>query len=263
MSSRYLDPARPRLFGHRGAAAHFPENTLPAFAATLAVGVPYLEMDVWATADGTIVVHHDETLLRLCGVDRRVSECTLRELQQLDAGFGFAASSGDHPFRGGGITVPTLEEVLVTFPEAFCNIEIKQSAPAIEAQVLETIRRTGAADRVLLAAEQDAIMHRLRPLCGEIPTSLSFGETAAFFGWLEGGGRGDYRPPGVALQIPETWQGQTIVTARSLAAAHAVGLEVHVWTVNEAEAMERLLAMGVDGVMSDYPEVLAAVAGLL
>jgi len=261
MKSRYLELPRPRLFGHRGASAHYPENTLPAFRAAAEAGVSYLELDVWATADGEVVVHHDETVQRLCGVDHRISELTLAELKGLDAGFGFSADGGiTHPFRGGDITVPTLTEVLAAFPGHFCNIEIKQEAPAIEKQVLEVVRRAGKAGQVLLAAEQDAIMQRLRPLCGGIPTSLSYGELAAFFGWLQGGCQGEYRPPGVALQIPESWQGMTLVTPESVRVAHAVGLEVHVWTVNEEQDMERLLGMGVDGLMSDYPERLVEVA---
>jgi len=262
MKCRYLAPPRPRLFGHRGASAHYPENTLPAFRGAVEAGVPYLELDVWATADGEVVVHHDETLLRLCGVDRHITDLTLAELKTLDAGFGFS-TDGDrtHPFRGGGITVPTLTEIFDAFPEAFCNIEIKQEAPAIEEQVLAAVRRAGRTEQVLLAAEQDSIMQRLRPLCAPIPTSLSFGELAAFFGWLHGGCQGEYRPPGVALQIPESWQGQPLVTPESVRIAHAVGLEVHVWTVNEPQDMERLLDFGVDGLMSDYPERLVAVAG--
>jgi len=259
MKSRYLELPRPRLFGHRGASAHYPENTLPAFRA--AAGVPYLELDVWATADGQVVVHHDETVQRLCGIDRRISDLTLAELKELDAGFGFSTDDGrTHPFRSGGITVPTLAEVLATFPDHFCNIEIKQEAPAIEERVLEVVHLCGMAEQVLLAAEQDSIMQRLRPLCGPIPTSLSFGELAAFFGWLQGGCQGEYRSPGVALQIPESWQGQPLVTPESVRTAHAVGLEVHVWTVNEPQDMERLLDIGVDGLMSDYPERLVAVA---
>ncbi|BCR05356.1 glycerophosphoryl diester phosphodiesterase [Desulfuromonas versatilis] len=261
MTSVYLKPPPPRLFGHRGASAHFPENTLPAFRAAVEAGMPYLEMDVWATADGAVVVHHDETLQRLCGVDRRVSEITLAELRRMDAGWGFTPDGGGHPFRGKGITVPTLDEVLKEFPTAFCNIEIKQSAPSIEQLVLDTVRGAGMEARVLLAAEQDAIMTRLRPLCGTIPTSLSYGETAAFFAWLGGGCKGDYQPPGVALQIPETWGGRLLVSAESVQAAHAVGLEVHVWTVNDPQSVERLLKLGVDGLMSDYPEMLAGVAG--
>jgi glycerophosphoryl diester phosphodiesterase len=261
MKSRYLEMTRPRLFGHRGASAYYPENTLPAFQAAIEAGVPYLELDVWATADGHVVAHHDETLLRLCGDPRRISDVTLTELKALDAGSGFSPDGSNRPCFNQGITVPTLAEVFAAFPTAFFNIEVKQEAPAIEKQVLAVIEAAGTADRVLLAAEQDAIMQRLRTLCGPIPTSFSFGELAAFFGWLEGGCRGDYRPPGAALQIPESWNGRTLVTPETVRAAHALGLEVHVWTVNEPRDMERLLDIGVDGLMSDYPERLVAVAG--
>jgi glycerophosphoryl diester phosphodiesterase len=260
VSSRYLDPPRPRLFAHRGASGHFPENTLPAFAAALEAGIPYLEMDVWATADGTVVVHHDETLRRLCGVERRISEVTLAELKGMDAGFGFTAADGGHPHRDRGITVPTLAEVLAAFPQALCNIELKQESPAAEEPMVKTISRAGAGGRVLLAAEKDAVMRRLRSRCGMIPTSLSFGEAADFFAWLAGGCRDDYCPPGVALQIPVRWGEKTLITADSVAAAHAAGLEVHVWTVNDPQEMRRLLAIGVDGLMSDYPELLSEVA---
>jgi glycerophosphoryl diester phosphodiesterase len=261
MKSRYLEQPRPRLFGHRGASAHFPENTLPAFQAAVEAGVPYLELDVWATADGHVVAHHDETLLRLCGDSRRISDLTLAELKALDAGFGFSPDGTNRPCFNQGITIPTLADVLAAFPAAYFNIEIKQETPAIEEQVLAAIHAAGMADRVLLAAEQDSIMQRLRPLCGDIPTSFSFAELAAFFTWLQGGCRGDYRPPGVALQIPENWEGRALVTPGTLQAAHALGLEVHVWTVNEPQDMERLLDFGVDGLMSDYPERLVAVTG--
>jgi glycerophosphoryl diester phosphodiesterase len=261
MKSRYLEQPRPRLFGHRGASAHYPENTLPAFQAAIAAGVPYLELDVWATADGHVVAHHDETLLRLCGDPRRVSDVTLAELKTLDAGFGFSPNGSNRPRFNQGITVPTLAEVFASFPAAFFNIEIKQETPGIEEQVLAVIEAAGMANRVLLAAEQDTIMQRLRPLCGPIPTSFSFGELAAYFAWLESGCRENYRPPGAALQIPESWNGRTLVTAETVRAAHAFGLEVHVWTVNEPQDMERLLDLGVDGLMSDYPERLVAVAG--
>ena len=262
MNSSYLEPARPRLFAHRGCSARFPENTLPAFADAVAAGVPYLELDVRTTRDGEVVVHHDETLERLCGDPRAVSALPLEELRGLDAGFTFSADGGrSHPFRGRGVTVPTLAEVLAAFPQARCNIEIKQAEPPMEEATLAVIRAAGREGSVLLAAEQDAIMDRLRPLCGEIPTSLSFGEAAAFFAWLQGGRSAPYRPPGVALQIPERYGEQVLVTPDSLRAAHGVGLEVHVWTVNDPADMTRLLELGVDGLMSDDPQLLLATAG--
>lgn len=255
----YLAPPRPRLFAHRGASAHFPENTLPAFAAAMAAGIDYLEMDVRATRDGVIVVHHDPTLLRQCGVDRPLSDLTFEELRCLDGGWGFTPDHGrTFPWRGQGITIPTLGEVLTACPQARCNIEIKQAEPVIETAVLEVIHAAGARDRVLLAAEQDVIMQRLRPLCGAIPTGFSIGETVAFFDWLASGGRDAYTPPGVALQIPVHWHGRTLVTPVTLAAAHVQGVEVHVWTVNEPDEMARLRHLGVDGLMSDYPERLLA-----
>jgi glycerophosphoryl diester phosphodiesterase len=264
MTGRYFTPPKPRLYGHRGSSADFPENTLPAFAAALEAGMAYLELDVRATADGTVVVLHDETLLRTCGVDRPVHELSLAELRRLDAGATFSADGGQtYPFRGRGIVVPTLEELLNAFPDALFNIEIKQESPAIEDNTLQVIRAAGRADAVLLAAESDTVMARLRPLCPDIPTSFSYGELATFFAWLERGAPNGYRPPAAALQIPETYQGRQLVSPATLQAAHALGLEVHVWTVNEADDMTRLLHMGVDGLMSDRPALLTATASAL
>ncbi|PLX85166.1 MAG: glycerophosphodiester phosphodiesterase [Desulfuromonas sp.] len=262
MNSVYLCPPAPRLFAHRGASAASPENTLPAFRSAVAAGLPYLEMDVWSTADGVVVVHHDETALRLCGDPRRISDLSLAELQNLDAGHTFSPDGGrSHPFRGRGVIVPTLRQVLDAFPKARCNIEIKQAEPAAEELTVATIREAEAEERVLLAAEQDAVMKRIRECCGEIPTSFSRGEVAAFLEWIQGGCLGSYRPEGVALQIPEVFGTTRLVSPETIRAAHRAGLEVHVWTVNEAQDMERLLGWGVDGLMSDHPELLAATAG--
>lgn len=262
MKSRYFDPPAPRLYGHRGSAAHFPENTLPSFEASLASGSPYLELDVWATRDGHVVVHHDESALRLCDVDVRIRDCTLSELRELDAGFTFTADGGrSFPFRGRGITIPTLEELFSACPGALFNIEVKQENPAIEDLTVDTIHRAGMAEAVLLAAEKDAVMARLRPLCDGIPTSFCYGDLESFFAWAAGGGRTPYRPPGAALQIPEAHGGRSLVTPETVRAAHALGLEVHVWTVNDPHDMARLLSWGVDGIMSDDPALLADVAG--
>ena len=257
MKSRYFDPPKPRLFAHRGASGHYPENTLPAFAAAVDSGILYLEMDVWATRDGAVVVHHDADLLRSCARPVPLTELTLEELRRLDAGYGYPGTGATtFPYYGQGITIPTLEEVFAACPEAFCNIEIKDERPGVETRVLEAIRRAGREETVLLAAEKEAILQRLRPLCPEIPTSLGFGELTDFFDGLKKGMPVGYRPPGAALQIPETFGPLRLVTPESLAAARAAGLEVHVWTVNEVADIRRLLDLGVDGVMSDYPERL-------
>lgn len=260
MKSRYFDPPRPRLFGHRGRSADFPENTLPALKAALAAGVPYLELDVWATRDGQVVVHHDETLLRTCGDPRRVSDLGWEEVRTLDAGFGFSADGRIFPFRGQGIGVPLLEDVLRELPEALVNIEIKQDDPPAEEAVLAAVRRTGSEERVLLASEKDVVLQRMRKICGEIPTSSSYGEVAAFLAWVQMGCAGEYRHPGAALQIPEEFGTIRLVTSQTVEAAHRIGVEIHVWTVNEPSVMRRLLAMGVDGLMSDRPDLLMKVS---
>lgn len=256
MKSRYLTPSKPRFFAHRGASGAFPENTLPAFLAAASAGIPYLELDVWMTRDGHVVTHHDETLQRLCGDPRRLSDLTLTELQNLDAGSTFTLDGGrSFPFRSQGIKVPTLLEVFSACPNSRFNIEIKDPAPAAAEQTVTALRAAGREADVLLAAEDHLTMQRIRPLCPELPTSLSFAEAAAFFSWLEGGCQSVYYPPGVALQIPEFYGARQLVTAESILAAHAVGLEIHVWTVNQAADIQRLLTLGIDGVMSDFPEL--------
>lgn len=260
MTLPFFAPSRPRRFAHRGAPAVAPENTLPAFAAAVAAGIPYLELDVWATRDGILVVHHDESLLRTCGVDRPLPALTLAELLDCDAGATFSLDGGrSFPFRERGVIVPTLAGVFGAFPQAFCNIELKHDLPGAEKRLLETIRRAGAGERVLLAAGKERIMQRLRPLSGAIPTSLCHGEIAAFFAWCDAGCPDGYQPPGAALQIPLQWQGRRLVTAETVAAAHRAGLEVHVWTVNDRTTCDELLALGVDGLMSDDPRLLCEI----
>src|SRR5690606_5339972 len=132
MNSRYFDPPVPRLYGHRGSSGHYPENTLPSFRAAIEGGVPYLELDVWATRDGHIVVHHDENTLRLCGENRRICDCTLADVKELDAGYAFSPDGGkSFPFRGQGITIPSLDELFQACPDALFNIEIKQESTPI------------------------------------------------------------------------------------------------------------------------------------
>ncbi len=259
--TRYFQTPRPRLFAHRGDSGRYPENTLPAFASALELGIRYLETDVRATKDGHVVIHHDETALRTCGVSLPIADSTLAELQKLDAGYQFSRDGGKtHPFRGKKIRIPTLQEALDAFPSAFFNIEIKQDAPPVEPLVAEVVRRPEREKDVLLASEHDQVLKRLRTLCRGIPTSFSRGELEEFFSRLLAGRTEGYRPPGAALQIPDKFEGMDLVTPESVEAAHKMGLEVHVWTINESADMRRLFAMGVDGLMSDFPHRLMRIA---
>lgn len=254
----YLSPPRPRVFGHRGAAALAPENTLPSFAVAAQLGAGYLELDVHGTSDGTIVVLHDETVDRTTEATGAVRALGWREVERLDAGYRFQNGDGTPIYRGQGVRIPTLEAVLKAFPEHRFNIEIKQAEPAIVDETLAILRKAGATSRTLLAAEKGSIMTQIRDVAGnEVVTGSSTDDVLEFFGRLVAGTLDGYRPPGVALQIPTRVGERVLVDRKSIEAAHGVGLEVHVWTINEVAEIERLLALGVDGIMSDAPGLVA------
>lgn len=234
-----------------------PENTLPSFARGIEEGASYFEFDVHGTADGHIVVLHDDTVDRTTDGTGAVRDMTLDALQRLDAGYRFTNAGGEFPYRGCGVYVPTLDDVLTKFPSIPVIIELKQERPFIVEQVIEMVLAHGAAGRVILATGEDAIMPALRSACGlrGLPTNFSPIEVAAFVGWVGDGAPPGYRPPGAALQIPPHWQGIPLITQETVAAAHAVGVEIHAWTINDPSEMEYLLDLGVDGIITDVPAV--------
>src|SRR5262245_58706100 len=217
--TRYLDGPRPRLFAHRGGAGTAPENTVEAFTAGLGAGADRLELDVHASADGVVVVIHDDTVDRTTAGTGPVRTLSAAALAGLDAGAGFRAADGSHPYRGRGVRIPTLAALLEACPDVPLNIEIKQASPPIEAAVLATLDRFGARERTLLAAEDSAIMDRIRAAAPDVLTSFAAPEVADFIVRLRDGNLAGYRPPGVALQVPPAFRDTPIVTPESVAAA--------------------------------------------
>jgi glycerophosphoryl diester phosphodiesterase len=254
----FFDTTRPRVFAHRGASGTHPENTMPAFGAGIAAGATHLELDVHATRDGRIVVLHDALLDRTTDACGPVSALSAAELVTVDAGYGFRDSSGARPFAGRGIRVPLLEELLSELPAVPLNVEIKQSAPAIEDEVVALLHRYDASARVLLAAEHLDLMERIRR-CHRGATGFAAEEALEFHRRLHGEGWQGYSPAGRALQVPPTFEGIDVVTADLVEAAHRFDLEVHVWTINDAPSARRLLRLGVDGIMSDDPAMVVEV----
>jgi glycerophosphoryl diester phosphodiesterase len=214
---------------------------------------------VHATADGHVVVLHDPTLDRTTDGSGPVKSVTLAEIERLDAGFRFTAADGSHPYRGQGLRVPTLRQLLAAAPTVPLNIEIKQEDPPIVGRVLAELDAFGARERTLLAAEHHVIMERIRAEAPDVVTSASSAEVADFVFRLRDGQLDGWGSPAVALQVPPDYQGTVIVSAESVAAAHRLGLEVHVWTINVEAEMERLLDLGVDALMSDFPAWATAV----
>lgn len=246
----------PLLFAHRGGAALAPENTMEAFrGAVHEWGADVLEMDVRLTADGELVVIHDETVDRTTDGRGPVRAYTLDELRRLDAGSSFRALDGGAPFRGKGVRVPLLSEVLEGFPDVRLNVEAKvlDAAPVL----LRVIEAHGAADRVLAASAEEA--GRADRLGYRGPVCATTRQVRLFYYLHRLPGGGPYTPRADALQIPDRWEGRAVASARLVEAAHAKNLPVHVWTVDEPAAMRRLLSWGVDAIQTDRPDLLARV----
>ncbi len=222
----------------------------------LAAGADVLELDVHGTLDGAVVVLHDEEVNRTTDGAGHVRSFLLADLQRLDASCRFGPLPGHDAKVPGPLRIPLLDEVLATFPGVPLNIEIKQGEPAIEAKVGEILRRHRALDRVVLAAEKQALMDRIRAAIPGVRTSLCEREILEFIGKSFEPG---YVAPGCALQVPVTYEGMEIVSADFVTRAHACGLEVHVWTINDPAEMRWLLSIGVDGIITDLPAVARAV----
>jgi glycerophosphoryl diester phosphodiesterase len=256
----YLAP-RPVAFAHRGGAARWPENTLTAFEGAVGLGYRYVETDVHRTRDGAIVCVHDATLERTTDGAGNVWDHTLAELKALDAGYRFSSDGQRFPFRGRGCVIPTLEDAFALHPELRLNVEIKQRAPAMEEALWREIDRLGVHERILVAAAHDPLMERFRRARphAPMPTSPGFRGVLRFWLGAESGLHHLARYPFDALQVPPRHRGLTVVDRRFVEVAHRHGIRVHVWTIDEADEMRRLLDLGVDGIMTDEPELLAAV----
>lgn len=283
MSARVWERPEPLLIAHQGGAAEAPASTLYAFAAAVGHGADMLELDVHATADGHVVVLHDDSVDRCTDGAGRVADLSLEQLQALDAAHWFVDGigvDGSHPaaaytFRGVAsgqqeppagsartdFVIPTLEAVLNAFPGVGVNIDIKQTAPAVrpyEAAVAETVRRSGRAGDVMVASFSDDALAAFRQTAPDIPTSAGPHEVAQFWSYAHGQGPA----PDLAfhaLQVPQTFGELTVVTDDFVAAASRHDLPVHVWTVDDEPAMHRLLDLGARGIVTDRPSVLRRV----
>ena len=248
---------RPLVMAHRGGAGLWPENTMYGFERAVDLGVDVLETEVHSTADNFLVLMHDSTVDRTTNGSGPISTFTLEELKTLDAGYNWSPDGGQtFPFRGSGITVPTLEELFTVLPNVRMNIDIKQEKPSLVESLCKTIRTFDMVDKVMVASFSSRVLKAFRRRCPEVTTSAGTGEVAMFFvmnlvflGAL-------YRPACQAFQVPEYSSGLRVLTKRFVKTAHGRNLAVHAWTINETTDMQRLLALGVDGVITDYPDRL-------
>lgn len=238
----FLDHPAPIPFAHRGGASEAPENTLPAFEHAVKLGYRYLETDVHVTADGVLVAFHDDKLDRVTDRSGLICELPWSEVSQ-------ALVDGREP-------IPLLEDVLGTWPEVRVNIDPK--ADDSVDPLVEVIRRTGSLSRVCVGSFSDERITRARDLLGpELCTGMGPDELVGLIKAFEGE-QVEFRSQ--AAQIPPTDpKGRPLCTPELVETAHRFGIAVHVWTIDEPDEMNRLLDLGVDGIMTDRPAVLREV----
>jgi glycerophosphoryl diester phosphodiesterase len=261
-------------FAHQGGAREAPSSTLLALRQAVAAGADALELDVHATADHQLVVCHDATVDRTTNGHGAIAELTLAELRALDNAYWWVPGEvvaperpdAEYVYRGRApldrsLGIATLREVLDAFPGAFLNLDIKQTAPAVpsyEAELAALLREYERGDDVIVASFLDPATAAFSAIAPEIPTSYGTMAAGAFFQAVQ---EGTDPPPTthVALQVPAAIESMTVVDQRFVAAAHDHGVAVHVWTVDDADEMVRLIDLGVDGIMTDRPTVLETV----
>lgn len=246
--------AVPLVYAHRGGAALAPENTIAAFDSGIACGAEGLELDVHLSRDGLVVVHHDAALDRTTSARGPLCARTADELARVDAGFNFRAGNGSYPFRGCGIGVPTLREVLGRYPAARLIVELKVGGRDLARAVVDEVRRASAVERVAVGSFYADAIDEVRRCEPAIRTGAAKEETrwALYRSWV---GWPIRSPAYREFQVPERSGYTRIVTPRFVDHAHRAGVTVHVWTVNEAADMQRLTEWGVDGLITDRPDV--------
>jgi glycerophosphoryl diester phosphodiesterase len=246
MTATILDPVKPASFSyldwpgpipmaHRGGASDVPENTLPAFEYAVGLGYRYVETDVQVTADGVLVAFHDNDLQRTCNRPGRISDLPWSEVKT-------AMVEGEAP-------IPLLEDMLGTWPDLRVNIDCKTDKAV--AALVAVLKRTNAIDRVCVGAFSDVRIRRLRTAIGpQLCTALAPAGVAALrFSAMR-------RSPAPTAQVPVKQGRLTVIDRRFVDRSHRLGVAVHAWTIDDATEIERLLDLGVDGIITDRPTVL-------
>lgn len=252
----------PLIIAHQGGDDLWPGNTMFAFQNAADLGVDVLEMDLHITKDGILVLIHDETIDRTTDGTGEVEAMTYEELQQYDAGYDWTRDDGaTHPFRGQGITIPMLEDVFNTFSNMRMTIELKKTNASMAQPFCHLIRTYSMEDKVLVASFHDERIQEFRRECPEVATSSARTETTAFVLMTKAFLSGFFTPHFYALQVPQESSGITVMTPSFVKAAHARNLRVEPWTINDEETMRTFIAWGVDGIITDRPDIMLEVLG--
>jgi len=261
----YAGVTAPQVIAHQGGDGVWPGDTLFAFERAVEIGADVLEMDAHITKDGHIILMHDETVDDTTDGTGLIEEMTLDELKQLDAAYDWSKDDGQtYPYRGQGIQVTALAEVFEKFPQMRYAIEIKKSGIPVEQPLCDLIRQYDMQDKVLVASFHDEVMQTFRTTCPEVATSASRGEVTKFVILGKVFLSGLVAPGYEAIQPPFDPQESyniPIMTKRFIREAHAKNIKVEPWTVDDPELMERYIEWGVDGIITDRPDLMVEILG--
>ncbi len=234
---------------HQGGAELRPSNTLPAFRNAVEIGADVPEMDIHSTKDNELVVIHDDTVDRTTDGSGEVSSFTLEEIKELDAGHYFTRDGETYPFRGEGLEIPLLEEVLTEFPNQYFLFEPKKETVSID-ELIKVLRENDAIGNSIMAAFDTDIIREVRRKHPDIPTGMGVEEIMEFI-FISRRDEISYDPPASLVFPPKE-----ITTPGFIERADRHGVGVYPWTVNDRDEMQRLISIGVDGLITDDPETL-------
>jgi glycerophosphoryl diester phosphodiesterase len=253
-ATHYFNVPEPMVIAHQGGDALRPGNTLLAFAHADQLGVDVLEMDVHSTRDGVLVLMHDATVDRTTDGHGPIAGMDYAAVQVLDAAWHWPFDG--HPsYRGKGVRVPALEAVLRRFPDRRFNIELKQEEPSVGAAVCAVLRRTATTSRTLVASFHRAAIQDFRTACPEVATSAHRAEVATFLGFEAVGLAHLWPASAEALQLPPAQYGLALTSAERIRSARSAGVHVDIWTLNDQAGIEAAFARGVNGVITDRPDL--------
>lgn len=252
----YFSDDQFQIIAHRGGLGLKPENTMLAFRNADSLNVDVLEMDVRRSKDGKLIVIHDETVDRTTNGTGLVNKKTVKQLQLLDAGFHWQNNLGDFPYRNKGVRIPLLSEILEEFGHRRLLIEIKSNDELTSIELCHTLQLYGMEKNTVVGSFYNKSLNIFSEHCPNTPKSASSIEVATFlfFHYL----RLEllYTNPPSAFQVPEYLGKIHLVDSRFIRQIQDMNSAVHVWTVNQPERMQRLIDVGVNGIITDYPERL-------
>lgn len=265
----FAELKKPFIVGHQGAEDLAPTNTMAAFDLADSLGVDFLDTDINMTKDGYLVTIHDNTVDRTTNGHGRVDSFTLAELQKLDAGYSFKDLQGNYSYRGKGIIIPTLEEVLSKYAAThYFNIEIKEAYPKngpsqIEDKLWDLLKKYHLEKKTIVNSFHQELLDHFHQLSGgQVPLGAGTAEVAKFVFLHKAALFGFYHPDSQVLEIPyessESY-GISLIDRGLIEEAHRLGMQVYYWTVNDKPTMKMLLELGADGLITSRPDLMKEV----